>query len=65
MKNGTAIRLKESQLANMRCTTIIILASPKPANIVVAAAGQMANATGTPSSRRAINTPKRMTAISP
>ena len=26
MKNGTAIRLKESQLANMRCTTIIILA---------------------------------------
>ena len=65
MKNGTAIRLKESQLANMRCTTIIILAVPKPANIVVAAAEQMANATGTPSSRRAINTPNRISAISP
>ena len=28
MKNGTAIRLKESQLWNMRCTTIIILLPP-------------------------------------
>ena len=64
MKNGTAISEKESQLANMRCTTIIIFASPKPANIVTAAAEQIEKAIGTPSTSSRMNTPKRMAAIS-
>ena len=52
MKNGTAIREKESVLANIRCTRIRSFTSPFKRTRRAAAA--IANATGTPIRSRTI-----------
>ena len=59
MKNGTAIRLKESQQANMRFTRSSFGVA-EPANIVVvAAAEQWQTQPVLQQQKGAINTPKR------